>query len=92
MTVDSTATYRASESPYIIGYKSEELMDGFRIDFIADGGKVIKNEEGVSAYLSVPTDVKYLRAKITFSRIRGNGSEQFFAWTQPIFVANAKTE
>jgi hypothetical protein len=86
IAIDEDATYRATESPYVVGYKSEEIKDGFRIEFITERGEVVKMAEGSSASVKVPEGVKYLRAKMTFSRVRGNGSEQFFAWTQPVFV------
>ena len=86
ISIDEDATYRATESPYVVGYKSEERKDGFWIEFISDEGKVVKTTEGTSASMKVTEGVKYLRAKMTFSRVRGNGSEQFFAWTQPVFL------
>lgn len=92
VTVDTTATYQASKSPYIIVYKSIEIKDVFWIEFISDGNKVSKSEYEISSSLKVPGTVKYLRATITFSRVRSNSSEQFFARTQPIFLSNVKTE
>jgi hypothetical protein len=86
IAIDEEATYLATESPYVVGYKSEEKKDGFWIEFISEQGKVVKKAEGTKASMKVPEGVKYLRAKMTFSRVRGNGSEQFFAWTQPLFL------
>jgi len=84
--IDTTATFHAAQSPYIVGYKSNELKEGFWIDFISDGGEVLEHFDGISASMAVPENAIYLRAKLTYSRTRGNGSEQFFAWTQPVFV------
>lgn len=84
--IDTTATFHAAQSPFIVGYKSNELKDGFWIDFISDGGEVLKHVDGISASMAVPENAIYLRAKLTYSRTRGNNSEQFFAWTQPVFV------
>lgn len=86
IAIDEDATYRATESPYVVGYKSEEIKDGFRIEFITERGEVVKMEEGTRVSMKIPDGLKYLRAKMTFSRVRGNGSEQFFAWTQPVFI------
>ena len=84
--VDTTATYIETESPFVVGYKSAEKIDGFWIEFIGDKGKVLKKVDGISASFDVPTSVAYVRTKITFSRNRGSSSEQFFAWTQPVFL------
>ena len=86
VSVDTTATYKETESPFIIGYKNEEIIDGFSIEFITDQGEVIKKVDEISASLEVPENVNYVRCKITFSRSRGSSSEQFFAWTQPLFL------
>ena len=84
--IDTTSTFRETESPFIIGYKTDEILDGFSIQFISDKGMVIKTVDGISASIDVPKEKRYLRAKITFSRNRGSSTEQFFAWTQPLFI------
>lgn len=84
--IDTAATFREIESPFIVGYKSDKQVDGFFIEFITNEGEVVMKTEGTKASMQVPYDMKYLRAKMTYSRVRGNGSEQFFAWTQPVFI------
>lgn len=86
--VDTTATYKETESPFIVGYKANDILVGYFIEFISDNGEVIEKVEGISAKLNVPTGVGYVRAKITFSTNRGSSSEQFFSWTQPVFLNN----
>lgn len=88
VSIDTAATYLATESPFVVGFKSDEVKDGFWIEFISDLGSVVKSEEGISASIDIPENANYLRAKITYSRSRGNSSEQFFAWTQPLFLSN----
>jgi predicted metal-dependent phosphoesterase TrpH len=85
--VDTAQTYKEIASPYVVGYKSQEMKEGFWIEFISDGGKLLKKDESLAASLKIPSGLNYVRAKVTYSRIRGNSSEQFFAWTQPLFLA-----
>ena len=84
--VDTTATFKETESPYIIGYKSDEILDGFYIELVSEGGKVIEKIEGADATFKNPENAIYARVKITYARNRGSGSEQFFAWSQPVFL------
>lgn len=86
VAVDTTSTYKETESPFIIGYKNDKRADGYSIEFISDRGEVFKTVAGTSAVIEVPEGVRYVRCKITFSRDRGSSSEQFFAWTQPVFL------
>lgn len=84
--VNEQETYREIESPFIVGYKNEKAEDGFSIEFISDRGEVFQKTKGLSAEVDIPDGVKYVRAKITYSRTRSSKSEQFFAWTQPVFL------
>ncbi|MCG8308397.1 MAG: CehA/McbA family metallohydrolase [Cytophagales bacterium] len=86
VTADTSATYEAIESPFVLGYKSRERNDGFFVEFISDHGQVLKKMNGPSASFEVPEGKTYVRAKVTYSRTRGSGSQQFFAWTQPVFI------
>ncbi len=83
---DEDATLLATESPYVVGYKNEKAADGFLIEFITDKGRVLQGFTGTSAKIDVPADVTYIRGKVTYSRSRSSKSEQFFAWTQPVFL------
>jgi hypothetical protein len=84
VVVDDEATLKSIDNPYVAGYKTESHTPGFSIDFIIDNGQVIETINGGSAKVSVPGNCSYLRAKITFTTSTGN--EQFFAWTQPLFL------
>jgi len=86
VAVDTAATYTSTESPFVVGYKAPHVPDGFTIEFIADNGKVINQVKGISAQVKIPKGVTYVRGKITYSRSRSSNSEQFFAWTQPVFL------
>lgn len=86
VSIDTSKTYIETESPFIIGYKVDEKVDGFWMEFVGDRGEVLKKIDGISAVFDVPEGVSYVRCKITFSRNRGSSAEQFFAWTQPLFL------
>ncbi|XOV94081.1 MAG: CehA/McbA family metallohydrolase [Bacteroidota bacterium] len=84
--IDTAATLGEIDSPYIIGYKNGQSQNPWTIEFISDGGSILKEIIGTEGALEVPSDVTYVRAKITFSKPTETGSEQFFAWTQPLFL------
>lgn len=84
--IDIEKSFEELKSPLLVGYKSKEIEKGFTIEFISDGGKTIQKSKGNLAKIKIPKGVKYVRAKITYSKILDSGSEQFFAWTQPIFL------
>ncbi|MEZ5042822.1 MAG: CehA/McbA family metallohydrolase [Saprospiraceae bacterium] len=84
--VDTAATRSATNSEFIMGFKNEAAKAGFTIEFITDGGKVIQSVEGISAKMAVPSGVKYLRGKVTFTTLKDAVPTQFFAWTQPVFL------
>ena len=84
--VDIPATYKATNNSFVIGYKNENVKEGFVIEFISDKGKIIQTVEGISAKIEIPAGLKYVRAKVIYSIRRPSFMEQFFAWTQPIFL------
>ena len=84
--VDVESSLNEIKSPLLVGFKTPKEAEGFSIEFISDGGKVIEKVSGTSAKIKTPTDVKYVRAKITYSRVLSSDSERFYAWTQPLFL------
>jgi len=84
--IDIDASLLELQSPLLVGYKTEKEKAGFSIQFIADGGEILQSSYTNSANFKIPKGVKYVRAKIIFSRVIGLKSEQFYAWTQPIFL------
>ena len=86
IVVDESTTYKEIESPFVIGYKLQENEEGFIIEFVSENGEVLQSTEGLAASFPINKASKYLRAKVTYSRNRGNASEQFFAWSQPVFL------
>jgi hypothetical protein len=86
VTVDEEATKRELESTFVSGHKVDEGEVGYVIEFIADGGEVLKEVKGVSASSDVSSASSYTRAKITFTRESADGFENFYCWTQPVFT------
>lgn len=86
--IDVDETKEEANSPFIVSYKTSKEKEGFKITFIADNGKIIKETTDLSTSINVPDGITYLRAKITYTRFTPSkkASEQFFAWTQPIFL------
>jgi len=74
------------KSTLLVGFKTAKEAEGFSIEFISDAGKVIQGSKGNSAKVKIPKGVQNVRAKIIYSRALTSGNEQFFAWTQPIFL------
>ncbi len=59
---------------------------GFRIDFIGSGGRIVKTVLASEASYINTGSQKYVRARVTFTRRRQDGSfEEFYAWGQPAF-------
>lgn len=86
LTINKSATIAATSDEFVIGYQSESPKEGFTIEFITDGGKVLQTTEGLTAKMSLPSEAKYLRGKVTYSIKKGDAYLQFFAWTQPVFL------
>lgn len=86
IVVDTSATAKAISDPLVMSMKNENAAEGFKIEFIADGGKVVQSIVGHSAKLDIPSGLKYVRAKVSYTVSRDGDMEQFFAWTQPVFL------
>ncbi|MHC4997207.1 MAG: CehA/McbA family metallohydrolase [Planctomycetota bacterium] len=84
--VDPDATATQLKSPYVIGHTVERGQPGYTIQFIGPGGAVLATSRGTGATLEADTsELAYVRAKITYTRARGDRYENFYAWTQPVF-------
>ncbi len=84
--VDEEATYKETESPFVVGYKKDSGEEGFVIEYITDRGEIIMKKSSILAKVEIPEGINYMRGKVTYSRKRSSDYEQFFAWTQPIFL------
>ena len=86
VTVDESATAKELQSTFVIGQKVPDGEPGIKIQFIGKSGKILKEQQGLSASFSVTDSNDYVRAKVTFTRKREDGFENFYAWTQPVFT------
>lgn len=84
--IDVDKSLTEIKNPLLVGHKTKEKKEGFTIEFVSDNGKVISTFNETLAEIMLPSGVKYVRSKITYSRKTTSGSEQFYAWTQPIFL------
>lgn len=89
--IDTAATARELQSPEIFGKKVRKQDSGFFIDFIGPGGELLSHTEGITSDFIISAENAYVRAKATFRRFHKNGgSEEFYAWTQPVFTDERK--
>jgi predicted metal-dependent phosphoesterase TrpH len=88
--IDVDSSLEEMKSPLLVGFKTAKEAEGFSIEFITDSGRIIQRTKGNSAKAKIPKGVQYVRAKIIYSRVVSSNSEQFFAWTQPIFLNDIK--
>ena len=90
LIVDEEATARELESSFVWGHKVEDGRAGYKIEFIADGGKVLNTLSATTASTEVSSDNSYVRAKVTYTRASGDGFENFYCWSQPVFTDGRK--
>lgn len=84
--IDMEASREELKSPYLTGNMVEEGTPGFSIEFIGQGGKVLKKVEGTSASYHLKGNESYVRCRATYCRKRSeNKYEKLYAWTQPVF-------
>ena len=86
LSVDEEATAQELESAFVSGHKVGDGTPGYLIEFIGDGGEVLKSTQGTTASTDISSDSSYTRAKITFTRKSADGYENFYCWTQPVFT------
>lgn len=91
VVVDEAATMKELESRLLVPNRVHEATEGFRMEWISQGGKVLSSVGASSSVMKVEADMLYLRCKVTYARKveapEGEpGFEEFYAWTQPIFT------
>jgi hypothetical protein len=64
--------------------------DGFRVQFIGDGGRILReavpDAAGEVPGFEVPDDVSYVRARVSYTETRDGERLRYFAWGQPLFT------
>lgn len=85
--VDEAKTQEALAGlPSWSGLESAEGVEGYRIEFIGSGGRVLKATSGTEASFTLKRSEAYARVRVVFTRKRQErGFERFYAWGQPIF-------
>ncbi len=84
--IDEKATFRELSHSFGVPRIDETGNEGFLIEFIGDGGKVIWKTTGLKAEYKPKRNDKYVRVRITYCVKTDKGFEKLFAWTQPVFV------
>ncbi|KAA3618707.1 MAG: hypothetical protein DWQ05_07015 [Calditrichaeota bacterium] len=91
--IDEAATMKELLSPDIFGKKVDEKENGFFIEFIGPEGKVLSHSKTMQAKFKIDDSSSYVRAKVTFTRThKAGGSEEFYAWGQPVFTDERKKD
>jgi len=84
--VDEAATKKELESPVLITRRVEAANEGWQIEFIGKDGVVLKTVKDTKAEFALTPDQPYVRCKITSARKTDAGSDEVYAWTQPVFT------
>ena len=84
--VDVQKTEKEIAKKQVMGKIVKNSETGFKIEFIADGGKVLHSHKGYSSSLKIPDDIKYLRAKVTLCKNENGILKEYYAWGQPVFL------
>ncbi len=85
LTIDTAATNRELDSPFLIGRRADETKTGYFIQFFGDQGRLLHEVEGLEATYTPQAGDAYVRAKITRRRRKGSLILEHYAWTQPVF-------
>lgn len=84
--IDEVKTTEQISKENMNGRSSTDSTNEFSLEFIGDGGKIIKTINSSSATYNFDKSQKYIRAKIIVRRNNRFGAiEEFYAWTQPVF-------
>jgi len=87
ISIDRKKTISEVSKNNVRGKLVDKSDDGFTIHLIGNGGKILKEVISTSVKFPINSTQKYYRAKITYRRINElRGMEEFYAWTQPIFL------
>ncbi len=87
IVIDTSSTLAELGSPYVTGKIEDQGKEGFVTSFIGKNGMILHRDEGIESTYKISSVDGYVRAKISYSRKRSDGTwESFFAWTQPQFL------
>jgi hypothetical protein len=60
---------------------------GFRIEFIGESGRMLKQTEGLRAEIASQECGRYVRARAAYSMLTDERLREYYAWSQPVFLA-----
>lgn len=87
VAVDTSQTLAEVTKPYVSApapkVQGTPTRTGPRITFITHGGRVLETVDAARATVRLSSATGYVRARISYVV----GPKEFFAWTQPVFVA-----
>ncbi len=91
--VDRQRTAAALSSPGLRGRRVRETEEGYTIELIGPAGRVLSTTPSSTVAIAIDTAHAYVRARVTFRRAHpDHGSEEFYAWGQPVFTDGRRTD
>ncbi|MCY1719449.1 CehA/McbA family metallohydrolase [Prolixibacteraceae bacterium Z1-6] len=84
--VDPITTMNEVKTSLSVPRIDETGEEGFLIEFIGQGGKVLAQKAGIKARYKLQATDRYVRSRITYCEKTESGYEKRFAWTQPVFM------
>lgn len=88
--IDLEKTKKEIAKKQVTGKVVTNSKEGIKIEFIADGGKVLSSHESLSASFEIPKGISYIRAKVTYTKKENDILTEFYAWGQPTFLDDRK--
>lgn len=89
LTIDTAATSRELASPFLIGRPVDAAAEGFTIEFFGSQGRTLYQISSPSlrtAAYEPQKDDGYVRARVTCRRRVDGKVQEYYAWTQPLFL------
>lgn len=84
--INKVATEKEVAQSQGIPRVDKEGTEGFSIEFIGQGGKILTTVHGLTAVYQPKKNDSYVRARITRCIKSNRGYEKLFAWVQPVFI------
>ena len=83
--IDKKKTLKTLKNELGVAHKTEKGKEGFRIEVIGFGGKVIESTDGESLKFNYGSINKYLRIRASYCQKKDGEYNTYYAWCQPIF-------
>jgi len=86
ISIDTLKTLSALTYPFALGKTLTSGEVGFFIELIGEGGKVLARNRGSQSVFTGFLEERYLRIRAIYAREGVAGIEEFYAWSQPLFL------